>query len=65
MVVVFPNKDLTEIYQAFNNRNNSCPDPSMGFDLTKGRFTQISNDKMRFEQLGLRIWNKKDIVALI
>ncbi len=61
MVTVFPNDDLTSIYQAFRRKNNRCTDPSRGFDLTQCRFTQMSEEKERFEQLGLTIWNKDDL----
>ena len=61
MVVAFPNKDLTEVYQAFTHHNNSCPDPSGGFNLTKTRFTQMSKEKERFGQLGLQIWSNEDL----
>ncbi len=60
-VTVFPNNDLTSIYQAFRRKNNRCTDPSRGFDLTQCRFTQMSEEKERFEQLGLTIWNKDDL----
>lgn len=61
MVVVFPNRDWTDIYQAFNRKNRACADPGKGFDLTQGRFTQMSREKERFERLGLTIWNTGDL----
>jgi hypothetical protein len=61
MVVVFPNRDVTEVYQAFAHHSGTCPDPSRGFDLTEARFTQIGRETSRFEQLGLRVWKKEDL----
>src|SRR6266566_6734333 len=50
MVVVFPNSDLINIYQAFSRKNNRCTDPSRKFDLTQARFTQMGEEKEKFEQ---------------
>jgi hypothetical protein len=61
MVTVFPNSDLKNIYQAFRSKNKRCTDPDNGFDLTEARFTQMSEEKEKFERLGLIIWNKDDL----